>query len=235
MKMRGLYSNGYVVSVIVNGDMQHISKDGTIKVPFETEYKIRIQNKNNHRCLAKVFVDEVNVSEGGLIIDSFATVDLEGPVKSNRNFKFVSIESGQAHDAGKSKDVDGEKGVIRIEFQKEYIQSSYGYYSDDTWTTRYPSVSFCSNKSVSSYEEKTSSVIKPLEPTGCTVSGATNNQSFSYAQFTPDGKVTNVSLKLVGANYEVAGSPNVIYCGRCGLRSNVDHNFCTHCGNKLKQ
>lgn len=115
----GIYSAGFVVNVIINGKMQDISKNNTISVKFNSEYQIRIQNKNSRRAVAKVFVDDENVSQGGVVIPAYSHVDLQGPVGKNFNFKFVSLDSGQAADAGKSTNRDGEKGTIRVEFQLE--------------------------------------------------------------------------------------------------------------------
>ncbi len=118
----GVYSAGFVVNVIVDGKMQEVSKDGIISVKFGSEYVIRLQNKNNRRAVAKVFIDDINQCGAGVVIPAYSYADLERPLDKEFRFKFVSTDSGQAADAGKSKNYNGEKGVLRFEFklEKEY-------------------------------------------------------------------------------------------------------------------
>lgn len=115
----GIYSAGFVVNIIVNGQMQKVSKDNLVSIPFNSEYKIRLQNKNSRRAVVKVFIDDENVSETGLIIPANDSIELERPTDKQFKFKFVSLDSGQAADAGKSKNRNGEKGVLRFEFRLE--------------------------------------------------------------------------------------------------------------------
>jgi hypothetical protein len=256
--IKGLYSSNFVINILVNGQMQSINRDNTIAIPFETEYKIRLQNKNSRRAVAKVFVDDENVSEGGVILNAYQTLDLEGPVRKNRNFKFVSIHSGQAHDAGKSEDVNGEKGVIRVEFQLEAPKRpvvkkptictqlspwQYGHVED--WRVTY-SPSFVTNspRHFEGYEarnscgeEKTSGGILSAANTskgltGATVSGDSNNQNFVYDSFELDySPAVILQVKLVGWAGET--TQRGVFCSRCGFKAHHSYNFCTKCGNKL--
>lgn len=114
-----MYSGGFNVSVIINGKITESSKQGVVAVPFDTEYSLRISNKLHKKAVAKIYIDDENVSQGGLVINGKSTVELDCRMDNHRKFKFVSIESGQAVDAGKSNNKDGRNGVIRIEFEVE--------------------------------------------------------------------------------------------------------------------
>lgn len=131
----GVYSAGFVVNVIVDGKMQEVSKDGIISVKFGSEYVIRLQNKNNRRAVAKVFIDNINQCGAGVVIPAYSYADLERPLDKEFKFKFVSTESGQAADAGKSKNYNGEKGVLRFEFrlEKEYKPYIPPYQYHEPW------------------------------------------------------------------------------------------------------
>jgi hypothetical protein len=114
-----VYSNGFVVSIVVNGRVFEIAKDDTVAVPFGSEYSIRLRNKNNRRAVAKVFVDDQNVSQDGIVVNAYGFVDLERPTTTRTKFKFVSQESGEAAAAGKSDNEDRSNGVIRVEWRLE--------------------------------------------------------------------------------------------------------------------
>jgi hypothetical protein len=95
--------------------------DNSVQLPFNTEYELVLKNDDNRRVLAKVFIDGENVTAGGLIIDSHGSVILERPVDKPRKFLFVSSDSGQAYDAGKSPN-NLYNGIIKIEFYSEAEQ-----------------------------------------------------------------------------------------------------------------
>jgi len=114
-----IYSAGFVVSILVDGKPISIQKNNEGLTPFNSEYKIKLQNKNYKRALAKVFIDDENISDGGFIVNGQSSVIIENPVNKQYAFKFVSIESGQAVDSGKTKYKDGRNGVIRVEWELE--------------------------------------------------------------------------------------------------------------------
>jgi hypothetical protein len=117
-----MHSNDFVVAILYNGSFLEESKGGVVALPFGAEYTIRLRNKKNRRAAAQVFIDEENVSKGGIIVPAHNFVDLECDVATLRKFKFVSAESGEAIDAGKNNKADDSNGVIRVEWraEKEY-------------------------------------------------------------------------------------------------------------------
>lgn len=247
----GAYSAGFVLNVIVNGIMQHVTVDGRVELPFNSEYKLRLQNKNNRRAVAKVFIDDENVSGGGFVINAYSHVDIETSPDKGYKFKFVSLDSGQAADAGKSTNHNGEKGVIRVEFSLE--KETYRPRHYDAWTKAFPpaNVGLVSNHlsdagSMMSYngEEKTcggilSSYNAPTKRNlaGCTVSGDKSNQAFSSVYVDLDNQPP-VVLTLVLKGIEERKLPPVdnscVYCTSCGKKANRHRDkYCSSCGTRL--
>lgn len=121
------YTQDYVVSVIDNTGkpLREFNEGGrrTCRVPFDTEYKLRLKNKNFGRAKAKITIDGMDVFTGGrsMIVGPGETVDLERFVDSlseGRKFKFMSVEKGKS--TGEIQDPDSpQNGLIRVEFHPE--------------------------------------------------------------------------------------------------------------------
>lgn len=116
------YSKHFAVVVVVNGHIMEEALDGTVTIPFGSAYELSLINKNNRKAVAKIFIDNENVSEGGLIVGPNSTVSLDCHVKTKDKFLFVSQESFAAAVAGKSENVDRRNGVIRVEWTLEKEQ-----------------------------------------------------------------------------------------------------------------
>jgi hypothetical protein len=130
-----MYSKNFVVAILHNGKFCEESKDGIVALPFGSEYTIRLRNKNSRRAVAFVYIDEENVTGGGIVVDANNYIDLERSTTKAVKFKFVSAKSGEAIDAGKNNRTDGSNGVIRVEWKLEkekpaiptYIPVPYPY------------------------------------------------------------------------------------------------------------
>ena len=115
-----MYSNKFVLSIIHDGYPIKESgsySDKRIALPFDSEYKIRLKNKNDKSCTARVFIDDKQVSKlGDFIIQSNGTIDLERFVDSSlergKKFKFVSLDHPDVDDPTSS-----ENGIIKVEFR----------------------------------------------------------------------------------------------------------------------
>lgn len=114
-----MYSNNFVVSVLVDGKVVEERKDGVCVLPFGSEYVLRLRNKHSRRAVAHIYIDDEKMSGGGIVIGAYSYVDLERPTTNNKKFKFVSLQSRQARSEGKSNNDDFSKGVIRVDFQLE--------------------------------------------------------------------------------------------------------------------
>lgn len=116
-----MYSNNCVLAVLVNGTPCNELANGSVPIPFNSEYVIRVRNKDKkRRVVAKVFVDGENVAKDGIIVNPNSYVDLEGPVDLHKRFKFVSLDSPDAVDFGKNgPNHDKSKGLIEAHFHFE--------------------------------------------------------------------------------------------------------------------
>jgi hypothetical protein len=63
-----MHSNDFVVAILHNGNFVEESKGGVVALPFGAEYAIRLRNKKHCRAVAQVFIDEENVSKGGIVV-----------------------------------------------------------------------------------------------------------------------------------------------------------------------
>jgi hypothetical protein len=124
--MEMAYQNRFVVCIIKDGTILKELENGSVPIPFGSEYKIRLRNKHNRRAVCKLYIDGENVSGGGFIIGANSHVDIERPADVARKFKFVSLDSEEAYDHGKNgPNFNKIKGVICAEFalEKEYKQA----------------------------------------------------------------------------------------------------------------
>jgi len=115
-----MYKDKFVLSVIHDGSP--VKETGRrskkeVAIPFGCEYKIRLKNKNDRSCTARVFIDGRRVSElGDFIIHDGGTVDLERFVDRSmtdgKRFKFVSLDHEDVDDPTSS-----DNGIIKVEFR----------------------------------------------------------------------------------------------------------------------
>jgi len=120
------YQGGLVVSVIVSGKpVREYNADGTrtCKIPFNSEYSLRLKNKSKGRALASITIDGMEVLTGNkkLVLGRGQTVDVErfiDDLNSGNKFKFISLEEGAA--SGEIQDPTSEEnGIIEVKFYKE--------------------------------------------------------------------------------------------------------------------
>ena len=115
---------------MVNGSPMEERANGSVTVPFGTEYSIRLRNKHQRRALAKITIDGENISSAGFIIPARTHIDILRPADKDAAFKFVDIDSPDAIDFGKNGPNDNKvKGTIKVEFflEKEPNQQYIPY------------------------------------------------------------------------------------------------------------
>lgn len=96
-----MYSNKFVISVLVNGQVQKEFANGEVNLPFDTEYAIRFRNKNDRQAVVKLFIDGEKMCRGGFVIPANTYRDIECSSQTLRKFKFVDLQSNEAQDHGK--------------------------------------------------------------------------------------------------------------------------------------
>ena len=117
------YSNGFVLSVCVNGVHQTELANNVVKLPFGSEYSLRLRNRNDRRALVKIYIDGENVSGNGYVIPANDVIELKRHSDKDRAFKFVSLDSGEAADFGKDgPNEEKKKGLVEAHYwlEKEY-------------------------------------------------------------------------------------------------------------------
>jgi hypothetical protein len=112
-----MYKDGFVLSILKDGKPLN-EIEGIVRIPFDSEYQIRLRNKNWVNCKAKVYIDGAPVSQlGNFVINSQGVIDLERFLDSSLDegarFKFVHKDHGEVSDPDNE-----ENGVIRVEFYK---------------------------------------------------------------------------------------------------------------------
>ncbi len=115
-----VYNQRFVISVLVNGKVQKEFNDGTVELPFGSEYVIRLRNKHkDRRAVCKLFVDGEERSNNGYVIPPRSYVDIEND-SYRHSFKLVASDSVEAQDEGKDKDnTERSNGVIEGRFYLE--------------------------------------------------------------------------------------------------------------------
>lgn len=127
------YANGFIASIILKDKpLREFNYNGkrTVKIPFGSEYVIRLRNKSKEPALVEVSIDGTDVLNGShLILKSGETIDLERFVDNNskgKKFKFISLEEG-----AKSGDIDDpyrdENGLIQVKFHKAFYLPKQNY------------------------------------------------------------------------------------------------------------
>lgn len=107
----------FVTAVLVNGIPQKELKNGSVILPFNTEYVLRFRNKNKKRAIVRFFIDGESVSGNGYVIGANSYIDIKRHHDTDTAFKFVDLESPDAIDHGKNgSNHDKQKGVIEARF-----------------------------------------------------------------------------------------------------------------------
>jgi hypothetical protein len=115
-----VFSNRFVVCILIDGKPAKELANKTVHIPFGSQYSIRLRNKNKRRAVAKIIIDGENVSGEGYVVGANDSVDIHRPADKNVAFKFVSLDSGEAVEFGKNGPNDDKvKGTIRVDFYLE--------------------------------------------------------------------------------------------------------------------
>lgn len=113
-----MYRDSYIVALMVGGKIQKESDDGSVLIPFGSEYVIRLKNKLRKRAVADVWLDG-RVAAKGIVIDANGTVDLErfvadGNLSEGKRFKLARLEDPKVEQPN-----DSENGIIEVNFYPE--------------------------------------------------------------------------------------------------------------------
>ena len=181
------YESNFVVSIVHNNKpLREFNECGTrvCRVPFNSEYKIRLKSKTWKRALAVITIDGTDVLSGGkaVLLSPYQTVDLErfvDDLDAGRKFKFVSVEKGAM--TGEVQDpTSAENGWIQVDVYPE-VDAPKVYPTSDT------GIPICSTKDMGSVcrSRGMSTIFSVAADNGINLSGATmdfmscSNESFA--------------------------------------------------------
>lgn len=114
-----MYSNKMAFAIKSNGKVLREFKDN-VYVPFGSEYSILIKNLHTTRAVVNVYIDGVNQTPSGLVIDAGSECDFErsllnGSLTAGNKFKFIERTASIEQHRG----VQLEDGLVKIEYQFE--------------------------------------------------------------------------------------------------------------------
>lgn len=120
--MAGFIKPGFVASIITdNQPNREVGEGGmrTCRIPFGTEYKVRLKNTTQLRAYAKVEIDGMAAHTGQFVLAAGETLDLErfsidGDLASGRKFKFDKVTASGVQDP-----TSQDNGRVRVTFYPE--------------------------------------------------------------------------------------------------------------------
>jgi hypothetical protein len=114
-----MYQSKMAFAIKSNGKVLREFKD-TVYIPFGTEYSILLKNLHTTRAVVNVFIDGVNQTPGGLVVEKEAELErslLNGSLTTGNRFKFIERTGAVEEHRG----VQLEDGLVKIEYQFESI------------------------------------------------------------------------------------------------------------------
>lgn len=246
-----MYSNKLAAAIKIGGKVLRES-DGTVYLPFGSEYSIYLKNMNSVRASVKIEIDGQDVTEGvALIVDANDDVELQRSIKGgnlNQGNRFKFIERTGAIEQHRGVNVSD--GIVRIEFQYEK-ELDYYVKSADMFTRRisphgdfYNTSDFSGKLACGSTWSSTdisgAATAQAMGAPGITVPGSVSDQRLSTVRpFSLESKKHVIVLNLLG---EVQGKQVSTYvtsrmklkCQTCGYVSKSMAKFCSQCGTSLE-
>ena len=130
--------------VIIDGKIQKELANGTVIIPFGSEYTIRFRNKNERRAVVKFKIDGENASGDGYVINANSFIDIKRYAHKDCAFKFVSLDSEEAIDFGKNGSNDDKlKGLIESVFYIEKQHPVTHTYNPSIWNdNKWPNITY---------------------------------------------------------------------------------------------
>ena len=253
-----MYKNKFVLSIIHDG--YPVKETGRswcreVAIPFDNEYKIRLKNKNDRSCTARVFIDGKRVSQlGDVIVTAGGTIDLERYIDRSlvqgKKFKFVPLDHPDVDDP-----ISSSNGIIEVEFRKAKQQNDIKIDCDwynHPWFPSYREDNYGSRRVYNdSYEDSTAGAVggvvgetvmysasnmdsktkcsngKIDRVRACAVAGATVEGSKSNQQFT----YSNLEVE----DHIVTLKLKIVGIEKDKITRDILYRYCSKCGNKVKR
>jgi hypothetical protein len=258
-KVKMMFKSDFVAVLVIGGKiLREVRSDlgeTVVRLPFGSEYNIRLKNLNTVKAVANVEIDGRNAAQG-IIVEPGKTVELKGfleGLKVKNRFRFIQKTDEISRHRGDRID----DGIVRITYKFErvwepvkltplrydypFIPNGGIYWSTYTQTTYNTgdSTSGQLNRTVSNTPNQIfcNSVCEP----GITVKGSETNQNFVYGDvgFLEETEHA-INIKLVGhdrVSGEVFKKPITtqtrIRCSTCGRKWKSRYKFCPNCSTYL--
>ena len=252
-----MYNNKFVAVVKVGGKILR-EDNGTVFIPFGSEYEISFKNLHSTRAVVTVSIDGEDVLDGHrMVVDSNSDSKIEGFMRDDvvsHKFKFIEkTEQISNYRGDKISD-----GLIRIGFQFERAltiwDSGWVSFKDNGMIRSFPPVygglDTCdgyhpySNRVCYSNQPLASSNVgsvasSQVNDAGITVKGSESDQSFNLTTtrfLEPQEHSIVFQLKGETSTGKVVTPKLVkmkVKCDTCGRVSFSGNKFCGNCGTSL--
>ncbi len=235
-------------------------RDGSVSLPFGSEYSILLKNLETVNAVAEITVDGKDVLKGnGVIVAPNTSTELKGfmgkGITVRNKFRFIEKTDDIKNFRGDRPD----DGIIRVKFRFEencepiwYISEPIkpdcpvkplGRFSEkrSDWTS--DSFAYFSSNNMLSVAEDTSSM---ANKDGITVRGSETNQQFHYGSTgTLEDKEYVIVIRLMGAVQHMVPTESrskvkkpvmvrtKLQCASCGRRWKSSYKFCPSCSTFL--
>lgn len=246
-----VYAHGLAVAVKADGKVLR-EVGGDVFLPFGSEYSVTLKNLSGRRAVVHVDIDGQRMTDGGLILDSGKTMDLERAIGGNllegRRFKFIEkTEEIEKHRGNRVDD-----GLVRVTYQFERPTPVVQWYPAPSWPPVSPnpwgdgfiytnSIGNAQSGLVTSVYSASASVnCFAKSADGITVEGSKSNQGFHYASVgSLEDETHSVVVRLRGetGGERLASAVTVKArktCSSCGRVWPYTQEYCGKDGTYLK-
>ena len=241
-----VYKDYFVVAVKSDGKILR-EKEGSVYLPFGSEYSILLKNLDSRKAVVDISIDGEDIlDKNRLIVDPNSDVELDGFIRgksATNSFKFIEKTEEIINHRGDRID----DGIIRVNvtFEKRVVEQYYypitWYYYPSYWPYTIPcnSANSTIDGTITAYNSGDVTLTSQCcanSGEGITVKGSKTNQDFTVGYTKQlEAESTVIILRLKGISREKKiGVPltvsEKIECPTCGKKYRSDADFCMHCG-----
>ena len=243
-----MYNNNFVVVIKHKGKVLRESNNGTVRLPFGSDYTILLKNKDSRKAVADVEIDGEDVATG-IIVPGNDSVELKGAINGlqvNNHFRFIKKTKEISNFRGDRPD----DGLVRVEYRFEQYEAitirplkkkSSRDWTHDTQWIYYDS--FSTGDQVGTPCSYTVSNFCSSDA-GITVPGAETEQNFEYGHTKPLEAQSHVIVlqlrgtvkrrKKVRKVKKAITVKTKVQCQTCGRKHKSSMKFCGNCGTYLR-
>jgi len=178
-----VYAHGLAMAVKVDGKVLR-EVNGDAFLPFGSEYSVTLKNLSGRRAVVHVDIDGQRMTDGGLVIDPGASMDLERAIGGNllegRKFKFIEkTEEIEKHRGNRVDD-----GLVRVTYQFERPSPPVVRWEtlpyQHQWSGGFTYTNSIGTASIGAAYSSSAVNCSAKSADGITVEGAKSDQRFNY-------------------------------------------------------